>query len=166
MLKKRNKMLTFKINAPFRSCISKINNTFIDNAEDLNVFIPMYNFFRNFVELFIDEANYSANENNDADDASNYRINGGKTIRSKSFNYKIYIIGGTPHNNSILNVEVVVTLKYLSNFCISLDLILINRGIELDLTWSIYCVIPEISWTPEVGGANTADVTLITGAKF
>ena len=26
-----NKKLTFKNNAPFRSCISKINNTFIDN---------------------------------------------------------------------------------------------------------------------------------------
>ena len=29
-----NKMLTFNNNAPFRSCISKINNTFIDNTED------------------------------------------------------------------------------------------------------------------------------------
>ena len=37
-----NKKLTFKSNAPFRSCISKISNTFIDNAEDLNIFIPLY----------------------------------------------------------------------------------------------------------------------------
>ena len=29
-------------NAPFRSCISKINNTLIDNAEDLNIVMPMY----------------------------------------------------------------------------------------------------------------------------
>ena len=27
----------FKINAPFRSCISKGNNTLIDNAEDLDI---------------------------------------------------------------------------------------------------------------------------------
>ena len=40
---KRNKKLTFKSNAPFRSCISKINNTFIDNAKDLDIVIPMYN---------------------------------------------------------------------------------------------------------------------------
>ena len=40
---KRNKKLTFKNNAPFRSCISKINNTFIDNAEDLDIVMPMYN---------------------------------------------------------------------------------------------------------------------------
>ena len=40
--KKRDKNL-FKNNAQFRSCISKINNTFIDNAEDLDIVLPMYN---------------------------------------------------------------------------------------------------------------------------
>ena len=37
-----NKKIVFKNNAPFRSCISKINNTFTDSAEDLDIFIPMY----------------------------------------------------------------------------------------------------------------------------
>ena len=32
---RRNKKLIFKNNAPFRSSITKINNTFVDNAEDL-----------------------------------------------------------------------------------------------------------------------------------
>ena len=32
---RRNKKLIFKYNAPFRSCITKINNRFVDNAEDL-----------------------------------------------------------------------------------------------------------------------------------
>ena len=41
--KKIVKKLTFKINAPFRSCISQINNTFIENAEDLDIVLPMYN---------------------------------------------------------------------------------------------------------------------------
>ena len=40
---KRTKNLTFKINAPFRSCISKINNTFVENEEDLDNVMPMYN---------------------------------------------------------------------------------------------------------------------------
>ena len=40
--KTRIKNLIFKNNAPFRSCTSKINNTFIDNAEDLGVVMPMY----------------------------------------------------------------------------------------------------------------------------
>ena len=42
---KRNKKLTFTNNAPFRSCISKINDTFIDNAEDRDIVRSMYNLF-------------------------------------------------------------------------------------------------------------------------
>ena len=38
-----DKKLAFKNNAPFTGCISKINNTLIDNAEDLDVVMPMYN---------------------------------------------------------------------------------------------------------------------------
>ena len=40
---KTEKDITFKNDAPFRSCISKINNIFIDNAEDPDIVIPMYN---------------------------------------------------------------------------------------------------------------------------
>ena len=40
---RRNKKLTFKNNGPLRSCISQINNAFVDNAEDLDIVIPMYN---------------------------------------------------------------------------------------------------------------------------
>ena len=40
---KWNENVTFKNNAPFIPCISKINNTFIDNAEDLDVVMPIYN---------------------------------------------------------------------------------------------------------------------------
>ena len=38
-----DKKLALKNNAPFLSCISKINNTLIDNAEDLDIVMPMYN---------------------------------------------------------------------------------------------------------------------------
>ena len=37
------KKLALKNNAPFLSCISKINNTLIDNAENLDIVMPMYN---------------------------------------------------------------------------------------------------------------------------
>ena len=37
------KNLTFKDNAPFRPSISKIKNTFIDNAEDLDIVMPINN---------------------------------------------------------------------------------------------------------------------------
>ena len=53
---KRNKNLAFKNNAPFINCVSKINGANIDNAEDLDVVLPMYNLLeysknnRKFVE--------------------------------------------------------------------------------------------------------------------
>ena len=37
------KELILKNNAPFVPCISKITKTLIDNAEDLDVLMPMYN---------------------------------------------------------------------------------------------------------------------------
>ena len=40
---KAEKSVAFKDNAPFKSCISKINSTLIDNAEDLDRVMPMYN---------------------------------------------------------------------------------------------------------------------------
>ena len=41
----RNRFLTFKNSAPFTNSISKINNVLIDNAEDLDIVMSMYNFF-------------------------------------------------------------------------------------------------------------------------
>ena len=37
------KKIAFKNNALFVSCISKINNTLTDNAEDLDIVMPIYN---------------------------------------------------------------------------------------------------------------------------
>ena len=37
----RNRFLAFKNNAPLTSCISKINNVLIYNAEDLDIVMPM-----------------------------------------------------------------------------------------------------------------------------
>ena len=38
-----NKKVIFKNCAPFTNCISKINNTQIDNAEYIDIEMPMYN---------------------------------------------------------------------------------------------------------------------------
>ena len=120
--KTRNKKLTFKNNAPFRSLISKINNTFIDNAEDLDIVMPMYNLLEysdnysmtsgSLWNYHRDQVNDNANENN----AGNYRINKNKIITSKSFKYKTKIIGSTPNDMNTLDAEVVISLNYLSNF--------------------------------------------------
>ena len=40
---KRNKAVAVENNAPFINCISKINGVKIDNAEDLDFVMPMYN---------------------------------------------------------------------------------------------------------------------------
>ena len=71
---RRNKELTFKNNDLYRSCISKTNNTFIDNSENLDVVMPKYNlleysdnFFMtsgNLWSYYRDEMNDNANENN------------------------------------------------------------------------------------------------------
>ena len=82
--------------------------------------------------------NDSAHETDDNDNKIN------KTMLSKSFEYKTKIIGGTPNNN-ILDAEVVVSLKYFSNFWASLDFPLINCEIQLELRWRKNCVISKIS---------------------
>ena len=56
-----------------------------------------------------------------------------KTKTSKSFEYKTKIIVSTSNDNSRLNTEVVVPLRYLSNFWRSLDLPLSNCEIELEM---------------------------------
>ena len=60
--------------------------------------------------------------------------------------YKTKLRGSTPNgNNNMINAEVAVPLKYLSNFRRSLDFLLINCETELDLTWSNSCGISQVS---------------------
>ena len=53
-----------------------------------------------------------------------------------SFNFKTKITGQTDNNGRIDNVEIMVPLKYLSNFWRTLEMPLINCEINLILTWS------------------------------
>ena len=39
----KDKGITFKNCAPFTKCVSRINNIDIDNAEDIDIVMPMYN---------------------------------------------------------------------------------------------------------------------------
>ena len=57
-----------------------------------------------------------------------------------SFNFKTKITGQT-NDDGIINVEIMVPLKYLSNFWRTLEMPLINCEVELILTWSAGCVI-------------------------
>ena len=148
----------------FRSCISKINDTFVENAEDLDIFMLMYNLLEysdhysvtlgSLWNYYRDEANKPANEINDAD---NFRINNNKTTKSKSFEYKTKLVGRAPNNNNNnrLGAQIVVPLEYLSNFWRYLHVSLINCEIEIDLSWRRYCEISEISRTSRTVGNPT-----------
>ena len=94
-------------------------------------------------DYYKDEINDDENENGD----NGNKINNNKTTARKSFKYKTKIIRSTADNASRLNAGVVVSLKCLSNFWRSLNLPLINCGIELDLTWERNCIITEMSRT-------------------
>ena len=101
---KRNKNLAFKNNAPFINCISKINGIKIDNAEDLDVVMPIYNLLE-----------YSKNYRKTTGSLWNYYRDEPINLlssNSESFKYKTSIVGKTPQNNdSLTNAKVVTLLK-------------------------------------------------------
>ena len=72
---------------------------------------------------------------------------------SESFKYKTNIVGKTRENNdSLMNVKLVIPLKYLSNFWRSLNIPLINCEVELILTWSKNCVLADMTVRDAKGG--------------
>ena len=88
-INKAQKDVVFKNNAPFRSCISNINNILIDNAEGLDIFMSMYNlleYIDNYSIILETLWNYYRDEIDVDDDAS----------ESKSCRQNAKIIGKTP----------------------------------------------------------------------
>ena len=136
---KRNKNLTFRNNSPFRLCRSKTHNIFVDNAEDVDIVMPMYNLLDYSDNYSITSGslwNYYRDEMNDAanETFANRRLNNSKTTTSKSFGYKTNMIKRTPADNNTLYTEAVIPLRYLIKFWRSLNLTLINCEVELDLS--------------------------------
>ena len=81
----RNRFLAFKSNAPFINYILKINNVLIDNAEHLDVVMPMYNLLehsKNYRKTTGSLWNYYRDEPNDFP-ANNY--NADPITNSESF---------------------------------------------------------------------------------
>ena len=137
------KKLVFKNNAPFINCISKINGIKIDNAEDLDVVMPMYNLFKyskNYKKTTGSLWNYYRDEPNSNTDNNEIMHS---ILNSKSFDYKANFMenGVTHHNLTKNDVKVVVPLKHLSNFWRSLNIPLINCEVELFLTWFKNCIL-------------------------
>ena len=161
---KQNKHLAFKNNGRFINCISKIDGVKDDNAEGLDVVMPMYNLLK-----------YSKNYRKTTDSLWNYyRDEPSDTLstNSESFKYKASITGKTPaDNNSLTNAKVVIPLKYLSSFWRNLNIPLINSELELILTWSKDCVLADMAVIAAPSGATfkTKDtklyVTVVTLSK-
>ena len=139
-----NKEVIFKNCAPFTNCISKINNTDINNAKYIDIVMPMYNLIE-----YTD--NYSKTSgslwqyckeipavDDDDDDGGIADFNGANA--TDSFSCKTKITGKT-NDNGRIDVEIIVPLKYLSNFWRTLEMPLINCEIELILDWSANCII-------------------------
>ena len=134
-----NKKVIFKNCAPFTNCISEINNTEIDNAKDIDIVTPMYNLFeysdsyaKTTGSLWQYSKDIPARNNNDeivAFAANNV---------TDSFNFKAKITGQT-EDDGTKDVEIMVPLKYLSNFWRTLEMPLINCEVNLILTWSSTC---------------------------
>ena len=116
---KQKKM--FKNNVPFKSFISKIHNTLIDNEEDLDIVMSIYNlleYSKNYSILSGNLWNYYRDEIEDIND---------NLSDGKSFKYKTKIVGNAPAISGnegdenwppvpSLNVDVTIPLKHLSNF--------------------------------------------------
>ena len=136
-----NKKVIFKNCAPFTNCISAINNTQIDNAKDIDIVMPMYNLIEysdNYAKTTGSLWQYckdipARNNNNEITE-----FTGGNT--TDSFNFKAKIIGQTDDDGT-KDVEIMVPLKYLSNFWRTLEMPLINCEVSLILTWSSTCVL-------------------------
>ena len=115
-----DRRLTLKINAPFISCISKINGELVENAEDLDIVMPMYNlleYSKNYEKTSGSLFNYYRDEPNKAEIAND---NGAINIsirNSKSFDYKTEIIGSLDAGEDEKeDVTIAIPLKYLGNF--------------------------------------------------
>ena len=103
----RNKGVIFKICGPFTKCISKINNTEIDNTQDIDIVMPMYNLIKdgdNYSKTSGSLWQYYKGEPND------------NLTNSESFKSKVKITGSIPAAGNTKDVKIIVPLKYLSNF--------------------------------------------------
>ena len=119
---KRNQAVIFKNCARFTKCINKINGTEIDNAQNIDIVMPMYNLIEysdNYLKTSGSLQQYYKDEPND------------NLADSKSFKSKVKITGSTPAGGNTKDIKITVPLKYLSNFWIILEMPLINCEVSL-----------------------------------
>ena len=156
-----NKKVVFKNCAPFTNCISEINNMQIDNAKDIDIVMPMHNLIEyrdNYAKTTGSLWQYCKDipgRNN----ANNAIIIFSEDNITDSFKFKAKITGQTGDYGT-KDVEIMVPLKYLSNFWRTLEMPLINCEVNLILTWSSTCVLIALN------NANQVATFAITDTKL
>ena len=145
--------VAFKNCAPFTKYITKIDGTTIDDAEDLDLVMSMYN-------LIEYSSNYSETTRNlwfySKDEANDFNADIAKTNNFKSFLYKAKLLENIEADgiNWILkNAKITVPLKCLRNFWRLLEKSLINCKVELKFKWTKYCVLSA----PAADNVNNRD---------
>ena len=136
-----NTRLALKKCAPFGKCNLKTNDKHVDTAENLDIVMPMYNLIEysdNYQDSSATLYQYKRDEPPEANATADLTA-----INSSSFNYKISLLGDPALDDNItkFSVKVVVPLKYLSNFCRSVEMALIISKIKLNSTSKKECVL-------------------------
>ena len=114
---------------------------------DIDIVMPMYNLMEysdNYAKTSGSLWQYYRDEPND------------NIANSESFKSKIKITGKTPNDGNEKDVEIMVPLKYLSNFWRILEMPLINCDVTLILTWSPTCVITNSTGKGKFKITNTS----------
>ena len=153
---KKNRPVILKNNAPFVSCITRINGELIEDANGLDIVIPMYNLLeygKNYRKTTGSLYNYYRDEL--SDDADDNNFDNIKVVNLNTFKYKNKITGNTynvdagaqgydVNKNGTQEVELAITLKYLGNFWRALNIPLISCEVSLELKWNKNCVITSL----------------------
>ena len=151
----KNRSLILKNNAPFVSCITRINGELIEDADDLDIVMPMYNlleYSKNYRKTTGSLYNYYRDEltNDDNDNFANINV-----VNSEAFKYKNKVTGNTynvdagaqgfdVNKNGTQKIELAIPLKYLGNFWRALNIPLTNCEVFLELKWNKNCVITSL----------------------
>ena len=172
---KRNRPLILKNNAQSVSCVTRINGELIEDADDLDIVMSMYNlleYSKNYRKTIGSLYNFYRDEL--SDDADDNNFDNIKVDNSNTFKYKNKITGNTynvnagaqgydVNKNGMQEVELAIPLKYLGNFWRAFNIPLISCEVSLELKWDKNCVITSLEQR-DIGGGNRDNVP--TGATF
>ena len=181
---RRNRPLILKNNAPFVSCMTKINNEFIQDDDDLDIVMPMHNlleYSKNYRKTKGSLYNYYRDELSDDNNPNN--LPNKNVVNSTAFEYKNKITGNTynvaegaaGHNSNRVgkkDVELAIPLKYLGNFWRALNITLFSCEVFLELKWNKNCVITSLEQRqvdavpPVVNGTTTSAMLAINDFKL